>query len=332
MNDNQELFIDESMIKNINDYNSIKDEIICEICQGILIKPKQCEICESIFCEKCINSWLAKNNSCPKRCDKFVMKDCPKLMKKILDKLIIQCPLCKNEFNYDSFVYKHYNICVEEKKMVKCPLCGDCQIKYKTLMEYNNKLKEEKNEILKELEKYKNKMNELKNNNKSNLKWSKVQKYQGFSLADEDRKITINYSGCYTMYFIDYLFSGNIEYSICIHSNTFGKLYDYVYIGFINENFNNNYDCLCCFPGNAFYIRIDDEKIYYNGLNGFELQTKVNNKTNFSLKFNLDLKNNELEIKDYDTDKSYGKVDVTGKQFKFFVSKCNSGTIEYTIL
>ena len=52
MNDNQELFIDESMIKNINDYNLIKDEIICEICQGILIKPKQCEICESIFCEK----------------------------------------------------------------------------------------------------------------------------------------------------------------------------------------------------------------------------------------------------------------------------------------
>ena len=73
MNDNQELFIDESMIRNINDYNLIKDEIICEICQGILIKQKQCEICESIFCEKCINSWLAKNNSCPKRCDKFVI-------------------------------------------------------------------------------------------------------------------------------------------------------------------------------------------------------------------------------------------------------------------
>ena len=40
--------------KNLSDYNLIKDEIICEICQGILIKPKQCEICESIFCEKCI--------------------------------------------------------------------------------------------------------------------------------------------------------------------------------------------------------------------------------------------------------------------------------------
>ena len=44
------------------------------------------------------------------------------------------------------------------------------------------------------------------------------------------------------------------------------------------------------------------------------------------------LKNNKLDIKDFDTDKSYGKVDVNGKKFKFFVSKCNSGTIEYTIL
>ena len=327
MNVNQELFIDESMIKNLSDYNLIKDEIICEICQGILIKPKQCEICESIFCEKCINSWLTKNKSCPKRCDKFIMRDCPKLMKKILDKLIIQCPLCKNEFNYDFFVYKHYNICVEEKKMVKCPLCANCQIKYKTLIEYNNKLKEEKNEILKELEKYKNKENELKNNIKSKLKWSKVQKCKNFSLADEDKKITINYESCYKIYFIDYIFSDNTKYSLGIHVNTFEKIYDYLYIGFINENFD--YDCLCCTPRNSFYIRIDDEKIYYNGL---ELQTKVNNKTNFSLKFNLDLKNNKLEIKDYDTKESYGKVDVNGKQFKFFVSKCNSGTIEYSIL
>ena len=37
MNENQELFIDESTIKNISDYNLIKDEITCEICQGILI-------------------------------------------------------------------------------------------------------------------------------------------------------------------------------------------------------------------------------------------------------------------------------------------------------
>jgi len=58
MCDIRDLFIDESMIKNINDYNSIKEEIICEICQIILVKPKQCGACESIFCEKCIKTWF----------------------------------------------------------------------------------------------------------------------------------------------------------------------------------------------------------------------------------------------------------------------------------
>ena len=114
--DSEELFIDDSTIINIKEYNSIKDEIICEICQGILVKPKQCGSCESIFCEKCINNWLLKNDSCPKRCEKFEIKNCPKLMTKILDKLIINSPLCKNEFNYDSFVYKHYEKCFEEKR------------------------------------------------------------------------------------------------------------------------------------------------------------------------------------------------------------------------
>ena len=43
--DNKKLYIDDSMIININEYNSIKDEITCEICQGIFVRPKQCESC-----------------------------------------------------------------------------------------------------------------------------------------------------------------------------------------------------------------------------------------------------------------------------------------------
>lgn len=258
------------------------------------------------------------------------MKNCPKLMIKILDKLQIICPICKNEFNYDSFVYKHYDECLEEKKMVKCPLCEDCKIKYKKLMEYNNKLKEENNKISKELEIYKNKINEMKNNINSKLKWSKFQKFKTFSLSDEDRKIKINYAGCYVIYYLDYLFSDKTEYSFGIHVNTFGKLYEHVYIGFLNENFNNKV-CLCCNPSNAFYIKIDLENIYYNG-RCTRISTQLGNKTNFGLRINLDLRNNTLEFKDYDSDKSYGKVDVLGNKFRFVVSKCNSGTIEYSIL
>ena len=99
-------------------------------------------------------------------------------------------------------------------------------------------------------------------------------------------------------------------------------------IGFINDQFDNH-NCLCCWPRNAFYIRIDEENIYCHNK---ETSTKLDNKTNLKLKFILNLNQNKLEIKNYDTNKSYGTVDVEGMKFKFFVSKCNNGIIEYTIL
>ena len=47
--------------------------------------------------------------------------------------------------------------------MVKCPFCPDCQIKYKALEEYNNKLIEEKSKLLKEIQVYKDKLAEREN-------------------------------------------------------------------------------------------------------------------------------------------------------------------------
>ena len=102
-------------------------------------------------------------------------------MKKLLEKLVIQCPLCKNQFNYDSFVYKHYNECYKENKSIKCPFCPDCKIKLKILEEYQNKFTEEKNQLLKEIQIYKDKIKELEGSKQFTLKWSKNQKRQNFS-------------------------------------------------------------------------------------------------------------------------------------------------------
>ena len=327
MSDIGELSIEESMIKNIKDYNSIKDEIICEICQGILIKPKQCNSCENNFCEKCINKWLLKNNSCPNRCKKFTLKESPKLMKKLLDKLIIQCNLCKNDFHYETYVYKHFEKCVIEKKVVKCPFCSDCKIKYKALEDYKNKFIQEKNDLLKQIQKYKEKIKELESKDKSRLRWSHNQRCGEFELSDQDTTIKVLYNDCYQIYLLDNIFANNLENSFGLHVDTFGKLYDYMSIGFINENFD--FDCLCCKPKNAFYLRVDEESIYYNDK---KISTKLDDKTDLSLRFILDLNRNKLEIKDYDTDHSYGIVDIKGVSFKFFVSKCNYGIIEYSLL
>ena len=291
-NDNQELFIDDSTITNINEYNSIKDEITCEICQGILVKPKQCISCESIFCENCINSWLKKNNSCPKRCSKFEIKDCPRLMKKLLEKLIIQCSFCKKEFNYDTFVDKHYEGCCKENKSIKCPFCPDCQIKMKEFEEYQKKNNEEKEKLLKEIEVLKNKIKELEENNENRniiLKWSRNQKKNNFKLNPDETSIKIEHSNCYTFYVLNQDFTERKTYSFGLSVNTFGKLYDYFAIGFINENFDD--DCFCCKPGKSYYLRIDEETIYSDNV---KYSTKISDKTFFKLLFILNLTENSL--------------------------------------
>ena len=102
----------------------------------------------------------------------------------------------------------------------------------------------------------------------------------------------------------------------------------YNYIGFTNEN-DSVYDCLCCTPENNFYIRIDTETIYQGSS---KFKTKITDKTKLNLKFILNLETKKLNILNYDSNTSYGTINVTGKKFKFFVGKCCEGSIEYNIL
>ena len=132
--------------------------------------------------------------------------------------------------------------------------------------------------------------------------------------------------------FLDFIFSGDNEYSLGISLNTFNQNLPHIYLDFINENFNQNLNgsyCLCQCPDNSFYIRVDNETIY-EGKN--TISVVLEHKTNINLLFILNLKDKILNIKNYDTNKSYGKVNIKGKSFKFFVGKCNSGDIEYNIL
>ena len=332
------LSIDESMIKNIDEINLIKDEMTCIICNGIVIKPKQCQSCETVFCEKCINELKNKNNSCPKRCSKFIIIEPPKLIKKILDKLKIQCTYCKNDFSYENYIFKHYPECYHKNKIVKCPLCSKSDIHYYLIEEYNKKLLKEKEELLNEINKYKQMIKELKVNkkkiDKNNIeyKWSTIQKKNNFTLSNNNKNIIIKYVSCYNIYFLDFIFNGNNEYYLGISVDTFKKNLSYIYLGFINEYFDTNLSgghCLCSFPDNCFYINISQEEIYEGKVT---TKIKLENKTFLNLLFVLDLKNKKLNIKNYDSKNSYGKIDVIGNSFKFFVGKCNDGEIEYRLL
>ena len=336
-NKNISLTLDESMIKNIEEYKLIKDLIKCAICSGILIRPKQCQECESFFCENCINNWKTTTDICPKRCSNFIIKEASKLMKSLLDKLIIQCTYCKNEFNYENYIYKHFPECYRRNRMVKCPICSNCQVAFKFIEDYEKKiinekeqqLLKEKEELSKELKLYKEKIEKYENDKKILFKWNRIQNKNNFLLSNNNKTIKINYSGCYNLYFLDYIFEGEYEYSFGVAIKSLGNI-DYHCLGFMNEYENicsNN--CLCREPTNSFYIRIDSEQLY-SGKNNYKIN--LENKNNINLKFDLNLKTKKLEIKNYNSSNSYGTIDITGTKFKFFVGKCNSGEIEYTLL
>jgi len=330
MNENiVNMHIDESSITNVGDYNLIKEEIICEICYGIAIKPKICKSCETLFCENCINNWKNKNNSCPKRCSNFIIQDAPKVVKKLLDKIEIKCEYCQNNFKYEIYVNKHFPECYEKNRLVKCPFCTDCKIKHKLIQDYENILKKNKSLL--------NEINELKETLKSlnyiDYKWNSIQNKKNFILSNNNKTIKIDYVGCFNVYTINYDFKDKIEYTLGISMNTFGNEYDCIYIGFMNENALNNNNsldyCACQELDNLFYIQISSEKIY-EGKKKYEI--KLDNKTKINLKFILNLKTNKLDIRNYDSDNSYKVINVYGNKFTFFVGKCNSGIIEYTIL
>ena len=141
----------------------------------------------------------------------------------------------------------------------------------------------------------------------------------------------INYSNCYNAYFLDYIFKDLLEYSICISIYTYRQNLDFFYIGFMNENeeITSTGNCFCSKPKNSFYIRIDSEQIYQGKESKYKV--KIEDKTNLSLKFILNLKTKKLDIINYDSNISYGIIDVIGNQFRFFVGKCNEGKIEYSL-
>lgn len=99
----------------------------------------------------------------------------------------------------------------------------------------------------------------------------------------------------------------------------------------MNEKSKNSKEgsCICRKPDNSFYIRIDNNTIY-EGKNEYKI--KLENQLKLNLRFILNLKTKQLDIKNYDNNNSYKIINIYGNIFKFFVQKCNKGIIEYTIL
>jgi hypothetical protein len=174
-------YIDINHIVNKEFFETVKELIICTICTGIIIDPKQCQTCENSFCNKCITKWQTKSKSCPYKCTGLIIKECTRAIRNLLDKLIITCPYsCEGSLTYEQLL-KHLKTC--KKVQCKCPTCGslvpESDVKengdlaklkedYKNLQEANKKLLAEKIELNEKIKQISKKMN-LNNSAESEL-------------------------------------------------------------------------------------------------------------------------------------------------------------------
>ena len=116
-NDNDEANeLNDSLVLNKTFYNQMDDQLSCSICMCLLNNPRMCTGCETPFCKKCIEDWKSKNNSCPNRCEPFMLKDISKALKNLLDKVFLKC---KNGCSVSLLEFnKHQSNCKEVKKEV----------------------------------------------------------------------------------------------------------------------------------------------------------------------------------------------------------------------
>lgn len=142
-------YINSDCITNISFYESIKDIVTCNLCLGILINPIECSSCESSFCKSCIEEWRNFNEICPYKCNKNEVRESPRMLKELLEKLTFKCLFCdkiEKNASYRSFLI-HINIC--EKLKVYCPSCDSYVFKNKLIEDKQFKKLNENYESLK---------------------------------------------------------------------------------------------------------------------------------------------------------------------------------------
>ena len=171
------MFVNPDLVINKDHFKVIENCSICQICQGILISPIQCSVCQNSFCSSCIQKWKNETGimSCPFKCQNNSFQSSRTLIN-LLSKLIFKCNKCSNEKIPYLDLEKHYQShCPKidyQKKYLECQKkCIENEKKY---LEYKAKYLECNEKYNNLLRKYNLLENQLSNNNnkkivKSNL-------------------------------------------------------------------------------------------------------------------------------------------------------------------
>ncbi|CAK61783.1 unnamed protein product (macronuclear) [Paramecium tetraurelia] len=72
--------------------NTIDQNLLCLICQELVVDPKECSQCQNLFCSECITQWLEKRKSCPYNCSKEIeLKNPHRIVKNQISQIEVKC-------------------------------------------------------------------------------------------------------------------------------------------------------------------------------------------------------------------------------------------------
>lgn len=113
---------------NIKEFRK-SERMICIICHNLLLNPIKCADCLTHFCQKCLDSWTQKSNTCPNCRAKFKRDKCERTLKEDLEDTLISCFFksfgCHDSLKYEN-VFSHQKICP-----LRPTECQWCKIKGK---------------------------------------------------------------------------------------------------------------------------------------------------------------------------------------------------------
>ena len=77
--------------------DKVPNAFICLICHEVVRNPKECSICESLYCSECLAQCLEQTSSlCPNRCEKSEMTRPGRVIRSSLEDLLLRCKYAKN--------------------------------------------------------------------------------------------------------------------------------------------------------------------------------------------------------------------------------------------
>jgi len=126
-------------IENFDSYKEIIKDMTCFVCLYLLKKPVECESCQTLICEDCMQIITIAGKKCitPKCSGEW--KKANKFIREILSNLKITCEHC-----FSSFKYSEYNTHLD-----KCPtyINSEHYILFKSIKESDEKINNLKKEV-----------------------------------------------------------------------------------------------------------------------------------------------------------------------------------------